>query len=49
MWLQGEGVAYRGRVLIELQTIVGETPLTSVEDINSDDVIRVQVFATLYT
>ena len=41
--MQGEGVAYRGRVLVELQTVLGDMPNTPVEDISADSVIRVQV------
>ncbi|KAK2145131.1 hypothetical protein LSH36_700g01069 [Paralvinella palmiformis] len=41
---KGEGVAYRGRALVELQTVLGDTPETPVEDINKDDLLRVQKF-----
>ncbi|KAH9524694.1 hypothetical protein Btru_027538 [Bulinus truncatus] len=41
---KGEGVAYRGRALLELQTILGELPETEVEDIPSDDRLRIQKF-----
>ncbi|XP_070210966.1 myoferlin-like isoform X3 [Littorina saxatilis] len=41
---KGEGVAYRGRALIELVTQLGETPETPVEDIDSDDILRVQKY-----
>ncbi|XP_055863087.1 myoferlin-like isoform X4 [Biomphalaria glabrata] len=41
---KGEGVAYRGRALVELQTILGELPEIEVEDIPSDDRLRVQKF-----
>lgn len=40
---QGEGVAYRGRALLEIQTTLGELPEVPVEDINNDDILRVQV------
>lgn len=40
---QGEGVAYRGRALVEIQTTLGELPEVPVEDINNDDILRVQV------
>jgi hypothetical protein len=40
---QGEGVAYRGRALVELQTVLDEKPLTAVEDILPDELTRVQV------
>ena len=36
-------MAYRGRVLLELDTILDETPQTPVEDISNDDILRVQV------
>ena len=45
--VQGDGVAYRGRVLLELVTVLDETPQTPVEDISDTDVVRVQV-ATLH-
>ncbi|KAL5022080.1 hypothetical protein ScPMuIL_001235 [Solemya velum] len=41
---KGEGVAYRGRALIELSTTLGELPDTAVEDMENDDVLRVQKF-----
>jgi len=41
--VKGEGVAYRGRVLLELRTVLGERPVKVVEDILHDDVLRVQV------
>ncbi|CAF0790229.1 unnamed protein product, partial [Didymodactylos carnosus] len=37
---KGEGVAYRGRIFIELQTVLGETPSESVCDISNSDQIR---------
>lgn len=40
---QGEGVAYRGRALVEIQTTLGELPEVPVEEINNDDILRVQV------
>ena len=43
MFLQGEGVAYRGRVLIELETKMDTQPTKLVEDVLSDDIVRVQV------
>ena len=36
-------MAYRGRVLLELDTVLDETPQTPVEDISNDDILRVQV------
>jgi hypothetical protein len=41
--VQGEGVAYRGRALVELATVLGETPEIPVEPIDNDDILRVQV------
>lgn len=36
-------MAYRGRALVEIQTTLGELPEVPVEDINNDDILRVQV------
>ena len=36
MCSQGEGVAFRGRALVELQTVLGETPEVAVEDMPHD-------------
>ncbi|XP_033757648.1 myoferlin-like isoform X3 [Pecten maximus] len=41
---KGKGVAYRGRVLVELTTELGALPEVNVQDIESDDVLRVQKF-----
>ncbi|XP_063781358.1 dysferlin isoform X3 [Pseudophryne corroboree] len=41
---KGEGVAYRGRVLLELQTKLVEHAEQKVEDISSDDILRVEKF-----
>ncbi|XP_056005341.1 myoferlin-like isoform X17 [Ostrea edulis] len=41
---KGEGVAYRGRALVELQTNLGELPEVALEDIQNDDLLRVQKF-----
>jgi len=41
--LQGEGVAFRGRALVELKTIGGELPEIPVEDIPGEDVLKIQV------
>lgn len=41
---KGTGVAYRGRVLVELTTELGALPEVNVQDIESDDVLRVQKF-----
>lgn len=40
----GEGVAYRGRVLIELETKLDSQPTKLVEDVLSDDIIRIQTY-----
>ena len=42
--MQGEGVAYRGRALVEMNTILGQLPEQNVVDIENDDVQRVQKF-----
>ena len=36
-------MAYRGRVLLDLQTALGERPVKLVEDILHEDILRVQV------
>ena len=36
-------MAYRGRVLVELETALDETPKTPVENLSTDDMLRVQV------
>ena len=41
---KGEGVSYRGRILLELQTIIGELPTESVNDIKSIELARVEPF-----
>ncbi|XP_013388295.1 dysferlin-like isoform X2 [Lingula anatina] len=41
---EGEGCAYRGRLLIEMKTTVGELPEVPVEDLPNDDVLRVQKY-----
>lgn len=40
---QGEGVAYRGRVLLELTTKLVDKPEQKTEDIPSDDLLVVEV------
>lgn len=40
---QGEGVAYRGRVLLELTTKLTEKPEQRSDDIPSDDLLVVEV------
>ncbi|XP_008936232.1 PREDICTED: dysferlin-like, partial [Merops nubicus] len=39
---KGEGVAYRGRILLELQTKLVEHVEQKVEDISADDILRVE-------
>lgn len=41
---KGEGVAFRGRAMVELKTIDGELPDVPVEDIGAGDVLKVQTF-----
>lgn len=41
--LQGEGVAYRGRILLELSTKLEGKADQAVENIHSDDILVVQV------
>ncbi|BFY97443.1 hypothetical protein BsWGS_00482 [Bradybaena similaris] len=41
---KGEGVAYRGRALVQLETILGELPEKPDEDILGDDKLRVEKF-----
>lgn len=38
--MQSEGVAYRGRIFVELKTILGETPTEPIGEISNSDVIR---------
>lgn len=42
---QGEGVAYRGRVLVELSTQLDRKPEKIVDDISNDDILVAQVKA----
>lgn len=42
---QGEGVAYRGRILVELSTQLDEKIDKNVDDISSDDILVTQVYA----
>lgn len=42
--LQGEGVAYRGRVLVELSTQLDGKVDKNVDDISSDDILVAQVY-----
>ncbi|CAF1161705.1 unnamed protein product [Rotaria sp. Silwood1] len=37
---KSEGVAYRGRIFIELQTILGENPSESIGELSNSDLIR---------
>lgn len=41
---KGEGVAYRGRVLLELQTLLGEVPNEPACDIKHSEVLRIEPF-----
>lgn len=41
---QGEGVAYRGRVLVELSTQLDGKADKNVDDISSDDILVAQVY-----
>lgn len=41
--VQGEGVAYRGRMLLELTTKLCERVEQKVEDIHPDDLLVVEV------
>uniref|UniRef100_A0A8C9G5Z1 Dysferlin n=1 Tax=Pavo cristatus TaxID=9049 RepID=A0A8C9G5Z1_PAVCR len=41
---KGEGVAYRGRVLLELETKLAEHGELKVEDISADDILRVEKY-----
>lgn len=42
--LQGEGVAYRGRILVELSTVFESKPVNKkLETIPSDDLLVVEV------
>ena len=41
--IQGEGVAYRGRALVELETKLDVEMLKSAKNLQSDEIIRVQV------
>ena len=43
LYSQGEGVAYRGRLLVELQSKLGEEIDKELEEIRPDELIRVQV------
>lgn len=45
---QGEGVAYRGRVLVELSTQLDGKVDKNVDDISSDDILVAQVY-TVYS
>lgn len=40
---QGEGVAYRGRILVELSTLLDGKVDKNVDDISSDDILVAQV------
>lgn len=45
---QGEGVAYRGRVLVELSTQLDGKPEKIVDDISNDDILVAQVKAICF-
>lgn len=45
---QGEGVAYRGRVLVELSTQLDGKVDKNVEDISSDGILVAQVYMQSY-
>lgn len=47
--LQGEGVAYRGRVLLELSTKLVDRGEHRVEDIAYDDLLVVEVKSDIYS
>lgn len=47
LYPKGEGVAYRGRVLLELETKLAEHGELKVEDICADDILRVEVMGWL--
>lgn len=44
---QGEGVAYRGRVLVQLSTQLDGKTDKNVDDISSDDILVAQVLTPL--
>lgn len=46
--LQGEGVAYRGRVLVELSTGLDGKIDKNVDNISSDDILVAQVYTEYY-
>lgn len=46
--LQGEGVAYRGRLLLSLETKLVEHSEQKVEDLAADDILRVEVKTLLW-
>ena len=39
-------MTYRGRVLVELETKLGELPDADTDDLPSDEIIRIQVLGT---
>lgn len=41
---KGEGVAYRGRALLQLKTTLGELPETAVQPIPNDDLLKIQKY-----
>lgn len=46
--MQGEGVAYRGRLLLSLETKLVEHSEQKVEDLAADDILRVEVTTLLW-
>ena len=38
-----EGAAYRGRVLLQLETVIGQYPKEPVADLSPDDLVQVVV------
>jgi len=41
--LKGEGVAYRGRLMVEIETIPGEEIKKEIDSLSPQDVVRAQV------
>lgn len=44
LFKKGEGVAYRGRLLFEIQTILGEIPTEPCIDLKNTEIVRVEPF-----
>lgn len=47
VFAQGEGVAYRGRILVEMSTKLEGKMDKTVDSIHSDDILVVQVILTV--